>query len=85
MAEESSTKEGGSRAAAEEPRTYHRDRLVAEAEGIFGEPSHVVVAALSSGRISQKVNLTVDEVKRAIREYNEHEVEIDHPVPDEEA
>lgn len=76
---EKSEKSAG-KAASEEPRTYHRDRLVTEAQGFFGEPGYVIEAALSSGRAAQKQNFTLDEVKDAVKEYNDHEVEIDHPV-----
>lgn len=62
---------------AEEP-TYHRDRLVNEAQGFFGEPGYVIEAALSTGRLGQKQNFTLDEVKQAIKDYNDHEVEIEH-------
>lgn len=50
---------------AEKP-TYHRDRLIAEAEGFFGHPSHVVAGALASTR---KTNLTRDEGEKSIRDF----------------
>lgn len=80
MAEEG-TKESGSAKPTEEPRTYHRDRLIAEGQEIFGQPGYVVEGALSQGRLSQKVNFTLDEGEKAIKQYLDHEVEIDHPEP----
>lgn len=82
MAEESTKQEA--KAAAVEPTTYHRDRLVAEAQAFFDEPSHVVVGALSMGRNATKVNFTREEAEKAIKAFNEHEVEIDHPRPEGE-
>lgn len=76
-------KESAKPAAVEEP-TYHRDRLIAESDAFFGQPFYVVEAALSHGRLGQKVNFTKDEVKKAIKDYQDHEVAIDHPVPEAE-
>lgn len=63
--------------AAEEPTTYHVDRLIADASGFFDVPRHVVAGALSG---ETKKNFTLDEVKDAIKAYNKHEVEVDNPV-----
>jgi hypothetical protein len=61
----------------EEP-TYHRDRLVAEAEGFFGHRGHVVVAALSHAKVGNKQNFTRSQVEKMIERYSSHEVEFSH-------
>lgn len=83
MAEDQTKQEPKAAAAEkEEAPTYHRDRLIAEADAFFEQPGYVVVAALSTGRNATKVNFTTDEVEKAIKAYLEHEVEIDHPRPE---
>lgn len=74
----------GKAAPSEEPRTYQRDRLMAEAPILFGEPHFVVEAALSTGTLARKQNFTIDEVKDAVKAYNEHEVEMEHGATGEE-
>ena len=76
MAEEKETTRGGATATRDEPRTYPRERiLAAEAEGLLGVPTHVVVGALSMAKTGNKQNFTVDELKKAIKDFEEHEVE----------
>ena len=64
------------KAAAPEEVTYHRDRLIREADAFFGVPSHVVVGALAHVKAGTKVNFTRDEIEQAIQGFGEHEVEM---------
>lgn len=60
-----------------EPETYPVERIIAESGDFLDIPSHVVAGALSK---SPKKNFTLDEVKEAVAEWEDHPVEVDNPV-----
>jgi hypothetical protein len=62
---------------SEEP-TYEVDRLIAESDDRFGVPSYVAAGAFSSSR---KKNLTIEEGKKLIRDYQKQAVAVDNPIP----
>lgn len=61
---------------AEAP-TYPVERILAESGDFLGVAPHVVAGALA--RITKK-NLTLDEVRDAVKAYETRTVEIDNPV-----
>lgn len=52
--------------------TYHVDRLLADSEDFFGQPSHVVAGALHGE--GNKKNFTLTEVNAAIQSWLSKEV-----------
>lgn len=61
---------------AEKP-TYHRDRLIAEADDFTGHPSHVVQAALDHVK-GNKTHFTRDEAEKAVKDYLDHPAEMSY-------
>lgn len=68
----SDKKDDEPQAAAPEEATYNVDRLVAESEGFFDEPPHVVAGALAGER---KQNFTRGEAETAIKSWLAREVQ----------
>jgi hypothetical protein len=60
-------------------QTYPMDRLVAEAHDRLGVPPHVAAGAFALKGGSKK-NFTVDEAKKAVKDFEKYEVEVDNPI-----
>lgn len=76
MSDQTKTASGASSEKQEE--TYHVDRLTAEAGDRLGVPPHVAAGAFSQ---ATKKNLTIDEAKQLVKDFDKHEVEVDNPIP----
>ena len=64
-----------------EATTYEAERLIAESDAFFGEPSHVVAGALSG---SSRKTFTKDQADKEIKKFLSSEVTADTADEEEE-
>lgn len=72
MAEE---KQSGGGAKEEAPE-YPTERIIREASDFLGVPTHVAAGAL----VDANKNITLDEAKKAVKDFEKRPVEADNPI-----